>query len=335
MEQVGISVNSDSVIRKTFHKYLHPKEAFVGNGCLNDELVKAANGSQEKEDGTKPGKYSKKYRDTKDDLATRDECGGLKYVYPYGATLNCRKPSHAILSSGPISFPANRPTAAFYVSPRRGKLFIIGSMQFFGDEFFEKEDNQKIQETVFQWLLKDEGAFENIAVKNEPELSEYHHVPDITALADRLRSCLQESDELPKDFTTLFNEKLYKFDTDLIPETLELYKSLGVKHEPLTLIPPQFETPMPALQAAVFPPTLKELPPPSLDLYDLDEQFASEKIKMAQLTNKCGDDDIEYYIKECGDILGVSSQIGNPDDPKAILNYIFQEVVKYKSSSLS
>ena len=61
-------------------------------------------------------------------------------------------------------------------------------------------------------------------VKQEPELSEYHHVPDITALADRLRSCLQESEELPKDFTTLFNEKLFKFDTDLIPETLELYK---------------------------------------------------------------------------------------------------------------
>lgn len=45
LEQVGISVNSDSVIRKTFHKYLHPKEAFIGNGCLNDELVKAANGA--------------------------------------------------------------------------------------------------------------------------------------------------------------------------------------------------------------------------------------------------------------------------------------------------
>jgi intraflagellar transport protein 52 len=42
LEQVGISVNSDSVIRKTFHKYLHPKEAFVGNGCLNEELVKSA-----------------------------------------------------------------------------------------------------------------------------------------------------------------------------------------------------------------------------------------------------------------------------------------------------
>ena len=154
-------------------------------------------------------------------------------------------------------------------------------------------------------MLKDNCALEGSA-KNEQEISEYHHVPDITSLADRLRSCLQESDELPKDFTTLFNEKLFKFDTDMIPDTLELYKQLNVKHEPLTLIPPKFETPMPALMAAVFPPTLKELPPPSLDLFDLDESFASEKIKMAQLTNKCTDDDIDYYIKECGDILGVS-----------------------------
>lgn len=45
LEQIGMSVNTDSVIRKTFHKYLHPKEAFVGNGCINEELVKAANGS--------------------------------------------------------------------------------------------------------------------------------------------------------------------------------------------------------------------------------------------------------------------------------------------------
>jgi intraflagellar transport protein 52 len=72
-------------------------------------------------------------------------------------------------------------------------------------------------------------------------------VPDITALADRLRSCLQESDELPRNFMTLYNDKLYKFDTDLIPEALKLFTSLNIKHEPLTLIPPQFETPMPAL----------------------------------------------------------------------------------------
>ena len=56
---------------------------------------------------------------------------------------------------------------------------------------------------------------------------------------------------------------------------------------------------------------------------------------MAQLTNKCTDDDLEYYIKECGDILGVSANIQNPDDPKAILHYIFQEIDKYKRSNMS
>jgi intraflagellar transport protein 52 len=40
LEQLGISVNTDTVVRKTFFKYLHPKEAYVGNGCLNEELVR-------------------------------------------------------------------------------------------------------------------------------------------------------------------------------------------------------------------------------------------------------------------------------------------------------
>lgn len=78
-------------------------------------------------------------------------------------------------------------------------------------------------------------------------MNEYNHVPDITALADRLRSCLQEAEEMPKDFTTLFSQNLYKFDTDLVPESIDLFKTLSVKHEQLTLIPPQFETPMPQL----------------------------------------------------------------------------------------
>lgn len=37
---------------------------------------------------------------------------------------------------------------------------------------------------------------------------------------------------------------------------------------------------------------------------------------MAQLTNKCTDDDVEYYIRECGDILGVSQQVQSGDDAK-------------------
>ena len=114
----------------------------------------------------------------------------MNFVYPYGATLNVRKPSFPILSSGPISFPANRPVGAFYMSPKRGKLFVIGSMMFLEDEFFEKEDNQAIQEAVFKWLLTDGDAEFERYVRDEVDIQEYAHVPDITALADRLRSCL-------------------------------------------------------------------------------------------------------------------------------------------------
>lgn len=71
-----------------------------------------------KENTKESGKYAKRYKDTKDELAGKDENGGLKFVYPYGSTLNVRKPSFPILSSGPISFPANRPIGAFYMGPK-------------------------------------------------------------------------------------------------------------------------------------------------------------------------------------------------------------------------
>lgn len=37
----------------------------------------------------------------------------------------------------------------------------------------------------------------------------------------------------------------------------------------------------------VFPPQFRELPPPALELFDLDEAFSSEKSRLAQITNKC------------------------------------------------
>ncbi len=75
----------------------------------------------------------------------------------------------------------------------------------------------------------------------------------------------------------MFDRTLYKLDNNLVPEALELYEKVNVKHETLTIIPPQFETPLPPLQLAVFDPILKDFPAPSLELFDLDEQFASEK----------------------------------------------------------
>ena len=113
----------------------------------------------------------------------------------------------------------------------------------------------------------------------------------------------QEPEEVTKDFTTLFDDALFKFDTSIIPEAVGLYQQLEVKHEPLSLIPPQFEHPLPPFSPAVFPPSLREPPPPALDLFDLDDQFASEKVRLAHLTNKCTDDDLEYFIEEAGDLV--------------------------------
>ena len=51
------------------------------------------------------------------------------------------------------------------------------------------------------------------------------------------------------------------------------------------------------LQAAVFPPQFRNLDDPQLELFDLDEAFSSEKSRLAQITNKCGEEDLEYYIR--------------------------------------
>ncbi len=40
LEQIGLSFNNDAVIRKTYYQYLHPKEAFISHGILNNELVR-------------------------------------------------------------------------------------------------------------------------------------------------------------------------------------------------------------------------------------------------------------------------------------------------------
>ena len=42
-----------------------------------------------------------------------------------------------------------------------------------------------------------------------------------------------------------------------MPSAIKSYHELNVKHEPLKLITPQFETPLPPLQAAVFPPSFR------------------------------------------------------------------------------
>ena len=56
-------------------------------------------------------------------------CRALSFLYPYGATLNVMKPSSAVLSTGSVCFPLNRPVCAFYTSKvcsyQQIKMFFI------------------------------------------------------------------------------------------------------------------------------------------------------------------------------------------------------------------
>lgn len=334
-----MSVNPDSVVRTVFYKYLHPKEVFICDGVLVPDLAR-------KKD-IKVSQTTKKTTQTK--TAPRTQTGSqspekLTFVYPYGASLNVDKPARPLLSSGPVSYPMNRPIAAVWEADlvpnsnqKRGRMVVIGSVDIFGDDWIDKEENAKLCDVLLSWLAN-ETDIDMAADRQDAKLQEYTRVPHTEAFSQSLKPCLQSLDEMPKDFTRLFDNSMFRFDVDLIPEAIKLYGLLGVPHETLTLIPPQFECPLPKLIPAVFPPAIKEPPPPALDQFDLDEHFAKEEFRLAQLTNKCtaGEEDLEYYVLEGAEILGIAQDLneklgfGEKSSAKHILHHIFTQIVNYK-----
>ena len=158
-------------------------------------------------------------------------------------------------------------------------MCLLGSSCVLHDDWVDKDENAKLLNVLTRWLTGGDVMMDATDAE-DPDIAEYSQLPDSEALAERVLCCLQETEEVTKDFTSLFDDSLFKFDTSLIPEAVALYSELDVKHEPLSLIPPQFEHPLPPLQPAVFPPSLREPPPPALDLFDLDDQFASDKVRV-------------------------------------------------------
>ncbi|CAE8688056.1 unnamed protein product, partial [Polarella glacialis] len=217
LEEFGISINNDAVVRTVYHKYHHPKECLITHGVLCTDFVRSATGEKKKDKETAE-KISLNI--TKDDteISHAKDNGGLEFVFPYGATLNAQKPAIPILSSGPISYPLNRPIAAVHNKAGMGRICVIGSVRMFDDDFLEMEKNRQVIDTLTKWLLRLGDCDLSFPYGEEPELSDYHHIPHTQGLAMNLRSCLQENEPLPRDFTQLFDDSLFKFDTDLIPE---------------------------------------------------------------------------------------------------------------------
>lgn len=274
----------------------------------------------------------------------------MRVLYPFGATLTVRNPAVPILTSGEICFPQNRCIAAS-VRPygaEGGSLFVLGSATLLNDEYIKKESNVQLLSGILNLFLPDPGQpgaprMVDAVDEDLPELGEPLEIPEIGLLSERLRSCLQELDPLPADFTTLFNNDLFEFSTGMIPEILKTYTQLDLKAEPITVISPQFVVPHPPLQAAVFYPQFQDPPPPSLELFDLDDHFVSVPTKLAQVANKCDphdSSDLEYFVEEAGEVLGVASSLPAWDKPgpkprtsKRFLERILQSLIAAKFSN--
>lgn len=91
----------------------------------------------------------------------------------------------------------------------------------FSDEYFEKESNQKIFEFLTKLFFSKEVVFDKKPAQVD---NEYVYAPDVAELSEKLKGCLQESEELPKDPTTLFDVNLFRFDVDMIPEAIKLFE---------------------------------------------------------------------------------------------------------------
>ena len=85
------------------------------------------------------------------------------------------------------------------------------------------------------------------------------------------------------------------------------------------------------LTPATFPPILSDIEPPKLELFDLDDEFANQEIKLAYLTNKCTNADIEYYIMKSAEILGLKEKV-NIRNPKEILFHVISSLLKFKAN---
>ncbi len=321
LSDYGMKFQNNGVIRTSYSKYLHPKHALIPDGVVHTGLCERGSLDVSR-------------------AAVTNDMNSIDFVYPSGCTIHVQPPSWPLLSTGTFCFPLKRPICGVWEDTSRkedrGRLLALGSSEMFSNEWFDKESNGFILDRFFQFLLQDGNHSLPRSKTLKENIEDSRTVPDIEALAGRLKWCLHEHPPLPQDLTTLFFRDMLTFDTSMIPKVMDLYEELNVQYEQLTLILPQLERPSPPLQPAVFEPKLIELPPPSLDQFDLDEEFANPTARLAQLTNKCtgsctiGDDDLEYFIQEAGcvaNLIGQNDELG----PKAILYRLFRKVVAIRS----
>ena len=304
IKKYGVSLH-EPVISPTYITYINPHHVSVQHGLVNRALTKFMQDDQ-----------------------------NASFAYPNGYTLEVNSPSVIMLASGQSSYPLNRPIISYAnVGSNGGSLVVIGSPHMFCDEWIKKENNEKLVQFLLELLITKREELNQIDA-DHPEITERWYTPDVASMSERLRSCIQESEKMRTNFTDNFDRGLFKMDMGFVADTQELAKTLGLKNEPLETVTPQFDTALPPLTPAVFPPQMREPPGPVLELFDLDDAFASPKTRLAQLAQRTTPRNAEKFVIQSAKILGILPKLPeNKQSGKNVLEYVFTQVVRWKRQS--
>lgn len=290
VEDFGVTIQRDGVVRICQYQTYHPKEVVIDDGLLVKEMVSHLEGLAEDPprdpilDVLFPGKFS--------------------LCFPFSCTMSASYPAFPVISSTETSFPADRCLVAACEgrSLGAGRFIVMGSTHFFEDHWISQQKNLAVASFFFRWLLRFPGVALSPGVLQEPEIQE---VPDYQSLSDNLMFCLAEEPELPANLQDVCDTTLFKWTNDMVPEITRAYKELGVPKTPLTLISPEFERPLPVFRPVVHPPILADLPQPELEFFDLDALFGSESTRLSDVFEKSQSHELEDVIQAAGAVVGL------------------------------
>lgn len=200
LNEFGINFRNDLVIRTQRYKnYHHPCEAFIADGIVNESI------------------YCMELENC--DKANSSIFKSFPILYPYGCTLNVKRPSAILVSSGDYCFPFNRPICAFYRNILSdGRIVAVGSTNLFLDNYINKEQNLSLFQ-IFMNFLTEETIDLSLADLQSPEICEYNMVPCIRQLSEKPYCYLQETDVISPHFN-LLRDKPFQFDNRHFVEVL-------------------------------------------------------------------------------------------------------------------
>jgi intraflagellar transport protein 52 len=256
------------------------------------------------------------------------------FAYPNGYTMDLKPPSVPVLVSGQASYPIDRPIVSHAkIGEKGGSLTFCGSPHMFCDEWIKAEKNTQLLQFLAHLSITGHTQLNQIDAEH-PELTDRWYTPDTASMSEKLRSCIQESEKLRSNFKDNFEKGLFSMDLSFVAQTQTLAGTLGISNEPLEIVTPQFDTALPPMSAAVYPPQMRDPPGPVLELFDLDDAFASSKTRLAQLAQRAQPRNAEKFTCQAAQILGIFSRLpAEKQNGRAVLEYVFSQIVRWKKQS--